>query len=68
MNEECTATAVLKTSLLQKQNKNHPTLAHYFGVRKCCLVQGIEVGLLNCIFFLKSKTREHLVMQRNELK
>ena len=25
----------IKDSLLQKHNKNNPTLAHYFGVSKC---------------------------------
>ena len=30
-----TAAAVLKTSLLQKQMKNHPNLAYKNSVRKC---------------------------------
>ena len=32
---KCTPAAVLKTSLLQKQIKNHPTLAYKNSVRKC---------------------------------
>ena len=28
----------MRTPLLQKHNKNHPTLADFFGVSKCCFL------------------------------